>query len=307
MQAASVRIQWGEASAPDRVTVDPAAAVREVLSIPKAQLDYAGAKLALDRLIDPSIDTHATMVTLDRMVVTVRRLAGPSTSSGAMLKALRTSVYEPGPWNDDRPFAYDQDDPLGQRVSNKLLATYLTTRRGNCVSMPILYLILADRLGIDMALASAPLHIFLRYQREDRQVFNLEPTSGAHPARLEWYRRNMPMTDHAIASGLYMRSLSKPEGVALMATTVMDHLMEKGRFDQALRVSEAILHHAPRDGYTMVKQASACGELIRAEFNEKYRTPDLIPLHLRSRYLMLVQRNRAGFETAEALGWEPTA
>lgn len=243
--------------------VDPASAVRNILSVPDAALDYDRAKLALDRLIDPAIDSATVMASIARMVTIARQMAGSSVDTDTTLKALRTLVYEAGPWNENRPFAYDHADPLGQGISNKLLATYLATRRGNCVSMPILFLILADRLGIDMALATAPLHILLRHREDSGRVVNFEATSGAHPARGEWYRRNMPMTDRAIASGLYMRSLSRREGVALMATTVLDHLIEQGRFAQALQVSETILRHAPRDGYTMVRQASACGELIR--------------------------------------------
>lgn len=36
----------------------------------------------------------------------------------------------------------------------KLLSRYLDSRRGDCVSMPILFLILADRLGLDVSLST---------------------------------------------------------------------------------------------------------------------------------------------------------
>jgi hypothetical protein len=71
--------------------------------------------------------------------------------------------------------------------------------------MPILFLIIADRL--DVALVCAPNHIFVRYAAPDGHVFNLETTSGAHPARLDWFRQEMPMSDRALSSGLYMRSI----------------------------------------------------------------------------------------------------
>ena len=52
------------------------------------------------------------------------------------LKAPRQVIYEAGTWNTNRPFVYDHDDPYGHDLRNKLLATYLDTRRGNCGSMP---------------------------------------------------------------------------------------------------------------------------------------------------------------------------
>lgn len=307
MQAASVRVQWNQTRTAAPVSAYPVAVVRAVLSVGDAGLDYGRAKLAFDQLIDPTRPDADMMAQLNRMADGVRRLAGPSASPDARLAALQQLLYVAGPWNGHQPFAYDHDDPLGQRIGNKLLASYLATRRGNCVSMPALFLILADKLGLDVALATAPLHVFVRYRSESGRDLNIETTSGAHPARNAWFHQNMPMSDRAVESGLYMRALAKREGVALLATTILEHLIEQRRFSEALSVSEVILEHAPRDAYTMVKQGSVCAELIRTEFTEQYRTPTLIPQSLRERYVMLAQRNRSTFEAAEALGWQPVA
>lgn len=200
---------------------DAAHVVRSIIDTSGPAVDYGKAKLALDALVDPAIDLGAATATIDVMVGTVRSMAGHGREAGRTLQTLLRTLYEPGSWNDHRPFGYDHGDPLGQRISNKLLPTYLASRRGNCVSMPILLLILGRKLGLDLRLASAPLHIFVRYHRDDGAVFNLEAISGGHPARLDWYRRQMPMSDRAVATGLYMRSLTEREAVALMATTVM--------------------------------------------------------------------------------------
>ena len=113
------------------------------------------------------------------------------------------------------------------------------------------------------------------------------------------------MSDRAIERGVYLRSLSRREGVALLATTVLEHLIEQRRFGEALGVAEVILEHAPGDAYTMVKLGSVCAELIRTEFTERYPIAALIPRSLSPRYFKLMQRNRAMFATAEALGWTP--
>ena len=83
-------------------------------------------------------------------------------------------------------------DPFGLRVENKLLSTYMRTRLGNCVSMPTLFMILAERVGLEASFVVAPLHVFVRFNHPERGPTNVEATSGAHFARDEWYREKMP-------------------------------------------------------------------------------------------------------------------
>ena len=280
------------------------AIVSEVLSAPDERLNYSRAKLAFDRIIDPSIDAESVLAEVDRLARAANALAGATASPTAKLTALRRVIYESGEWNGSRPFSYDHADPLGQNVRNKLISTYLATRRGNCVSMPILFLIVGERMGLNFALSTAPLHMFLRYTEESGREINLEATSGAHPARTLWYRQNLPMTDRAIESGLYMRTLSRREAVAHMASTVVDFLMAEGRFQEAIAVAEVILQYYPRDGYTLVKLGTAYAERMQVEFHERFPTPTMLPAGLRQRYAIFARQNERAFQAAEALGWE---
>jgi regulator of sirC expression with transglutaminase-like and TPR domain len=283
----------------------PAAVIQSILSQPDDQLNYGRAKLTLDRIIDPAINAESTLAELDRLARNASSLAGPAASLDAKLAALRRVIYESGVWNHGRPFSYDHADPQGRNVRNKLISTYLATRRGNCVSMPILFLLVGERMGLNLALSTAPLHIFLRYTDENGREINLEATSGGHPARTLWYRQNLPMTDRSIESGLYMRTLSRREAVAHLASTVVDFLMSEGRNQEAVEVAEIILQHYPRDGYTRVKLGSAYAELLRVEFIERFPPPAPVPPDLRERFLLLARRNQLAFQAAEALGWEP--
>lgn len=294
----------GAGEAASKASATPADAVRELLASPDDRLDYARAKLAFDQVIDPSIDTARVAAELDRMARTASDMAGPGAAEGVKLGTLRTLIYESGSWNGGRPFGYDLADPYGLDTRNKLLATYLASRRGNCVSMPSLFLILADKMELPgTALAVAPLHFFIRYTNAAGRPFNLETTSGAHVTRDLWYREKMPMTDRAVESGLYLRALTRREAVASMAETIVEWLMQGRRFEEALSVCEVILIHHPHNAHIMVKQGTAYGRLLEVEFIEKYPTPDLIPPTLRARYHFLVEANRAAFEAAEALGW----
>lgn len=264
---------------------------------------YLQSKLALDALI--AAPSPSVIPEIDRLADAVRQMAGPNPTDRYKLAAIRKTIYEGGLWNRNRPFSYDQADPFGNNVRNKLLDTYFQTRLGNCVSMPILFLILAERAGLNASLATAPLHVFVRYIDPSGAPFNAEATSGGHFAREEWYRQQMPMTDRAIESGIYMRTLTKRESVAVMASTLVDYLMTEHRHQEVIDVADVILAANPRDVYAMLKKGTAAGELLRLEFTERYPVPAAIPPSLRPRYQMLAQQNAQAFAEAEALGWTP--
>jgi regulator of sirC expression with transglutaminase-like and TPR domain len=265
---------------------------------------YLQAKIALDDLISPT--PAAVSREIGVFVDAVRQMAGPNPTVPYKVAAIRRVIYERGPWNGNRPFGYDLADPFGLRVENKLLSTYMRTRLGNCVSMPTLFMILAERAGLEASFVVAPLHVFVRFTHPERGPTNVEATSGAHFARDEWYRENMPMTDRAIESGVYMRALTKAEGVALLATTVLEYLQRERRYQDVVDVADVILRANPRDALTMVKRGAAFGSMMQAEFLNRFTSPASIPPGLQSRYRMLADLNRRAFEDAERLGWQPT-
>jgi regulator of sirC expression with transglutaminase-like and TPR domain len=266
--------------------------------------DLLAAKLVLDRIIDPSIKSAEVQSEVAKLVIAAQSFAGPHASEGAKFDAVRKALYQPGPWNADRPFAYDHSDPLGQNVRHKLLSEYLKTRRGNCVTMPTLFMIVGREIGLHLTLTTAPLHELVRYTHAGLPPLNIEATSGGGFARTEWIRRNLPMSDRAIESGLYLRTHTNNETISLMATTVLDYLLTVGRNEDAIKVADVILAADPKDGYTMVKKGTAIAAILKAEFYDRYPTPSLIPASLRPRYLELAATNKKAFDDAEALGWE---
>jgi hypothetical protein len=82
---------------------------------------YLRAKLALYDLISPT--PGAVSREIEVFVDAVRQMAGPSPTVVYKIAAIRKVIYEGGPWNGSRPFGYDQADPFGLRVENKLLST----------------------------------------------------------------------------------------------------------------------------------------------------------------------------------------
>ena len=279
--------------------------VKSVLSGPQPKLDFLEAAITFDRLIDKNSDVAATRALVARLEDAARQMAGPKPSDTYKLAAVRKAIYGNGAWNYNRPFTYDLADPYGRQVKSKMLSTYVRTRKGNCVSMPVLFLIVADRIGLKVRLAAAPLHLFVRYTDPAGVDHNLEATSGGHEASSDHYRANLPMTDRAVESGIYMRTLSRRETVAAMAISVVEALTGQGRYREAIDAADAILSVNPRDAHVLVLKGNALGQIMKAEYHDKYPDPALIPPGLRPRYAMLAAANDKAFRDAEALGWEP--
>jgi len=290
-----------------RYAVDQSMIVGRLLATPEDQIDFEKAKLAIDRLIAPNSNVRALLAQIDQMTRRIKAMAGPDVSAIQKLAAVRKYIYVAGEWNGYRPFQYDRDDPLGTNLDNKLLATYVATRRGNCVSMPILFLILADRLGVHVAVSTAPLHVFLKYiDDKSGRAFNIETTSGGLPARDAWLRQNFPMTDEAVRNGVYLKTLSRREALAVFAELILEHDMRTREYHALIAVAELILKNYPADVDAMLAEGTAYAHLIDIEFRQKYPDPNAIPPKLLPDYQFYARKNEELFDRAIALGWRDT-
>lgn len=277
--------------------------IQAILALPDQQIDLAKAKLTIDRMIDPEIDITQGLKQLESMAAQVKSRLPARASSQQKLDALREYLYQAGTWNANRPFRYDLDDPFGQIIRNKLLTTYLVARKGNCVSMPMLFIILGQKIGIDVTASTAPEHVFVKYRDDTGNLFNLEATSGAGYTRDVWMQQQMPMTAQALASGIYMQPLTRKETVVVMAGTLLEFYGQQGREEHRIALASLLLEYYPKDVSAMLHTASAYYRLRQKQFVSKYPTPNDIPLEQRAYFRQFDQGVRLWRGKAEALGW----
>ncbi len=284
-------------------------ALRAILNNRDSEIDLARVKLTVDRMVDPSIDIDANLQKLDAMTANVRRSAGASPTSLKTASILRSYLFDAGNWNNQQPFHYDLDDPLGRKLNNKLLANYLTTKKGNCVSMPTLFVLLAQKLGLEMTFAQSPGHFFVKYRDETGVWYNLETTSGGHQKSDESYQRDTPMTPQALKNGIYMRPLSKRESiVTALIDPLLDNYKNRKNPERIIALADLVLEYHPKDVNAMVGKGYAYFLMLQRDFLLKYPKPKDIPVVDRPRFEELDRSNRIWYEKAEALGWrEPDA
>ncbi|MPS72937.1 MAG: hypothetical protein E2590_07245 [Chryseobacterium sp.] len=114
-----------------------------------------------------------------------------------------------------KPFSYDFEDVFGHKeISNLFVSKLLLTKKGNCNSMPYLYKILAEELGVDANLALAPNHVYIKHKIKSVGWYNTELTSGIFPED-GWLMASGYIHLDAIKNGVFMKALNNKESLAL--------------------------------------------------------------------------------------------
>jgi hypothetical protein len=112
------------------------------------------------------------------------------------------------------PYVYNFEDAWGHDDWTKMFVSKLmVTGNGNCHSLPYLYKILADELGVPCHLAFAPNHIYIKIYSQKTGWYNTELTSATFPIDA-WIMASGYVTLDAIQNGLYMDTLGNKQSVA---------------------------------------------------------------------------------------------
>ncbi len=279
--------------------------LKAILEQSEEQIDLTYANLMINKMIDPTIDMHATLKKINAMVADVRAMVRPKASSNEKVAALKAYLYQKGPWNSGRTFQYDFDDPLGTKVNNKLIPNYLESRKGNCVSMPLLFIMMGERLGLDITATVMPRHVSMKY-RDDAtgNVYNLEATSGGGITRDIWYRQQFPgITDLALKNGIYLRKMSKKETVATMAMVLVQHYREQKQFEKIIALCDLVLKYFPNEIRAITYKSLIYYELSEKHFIRHYPDPNDIPVNMQGYFFYLQYQNHWWHKKAKWLGW----
>lgn len=176
-----------------------------------------------------------------------------------------TTITRPSDTIFHYPFAYDFDDPFGKAHWPAMFVTkLLETKQGNCHSLPYLYKILADELGIEAHLALAPNHIYIKNRCEKTGWYNTELTSASFPVDA-WIMASGYVHLEAIQNGIYMKALGDTESIAMCVVDLAMGYDRKfpdndGAF--VLKCCELALKHFPNYITAILLKAETMKRLI---------------------------------------------
>lgn len=154
------------------------------------------------------------------------------------------------------PLKYNLNDYDSQKdFTSHFVTTLLATNVGQCHSMPLLYLILAERLGAKAYQSLAPRHSFVKIQDDNGAWYNLELTCRSVLSDYH-YMNSSYIKSEAIRNKLYMTPLSKKETVASMLTLLSQYyLMKHGHDPFILDCIHTAESFAPHDIYSKIMEA----------------------------------------------------
>lgn len=114
-------------------------------------------------------------------------------------------------------FAYASNDPFGMKDwSNSQVLNLITSneQKGNCFALTGLYKILANRLGSDAKICTAPQHIYIQHQDHKGDFYNVELATAGHPGD-GMIQTLTYTTTEAIMSGIALRGFNEKESIGL--------------------------------------------------------------------------------------------
>jgi hypothetical protein len=127
---------------------------------------------------------------------------------GSLLLALNASVF------DTLGFVREVND---RNPAFMFLPSVLTSRRGGCVGLGLLYLSLAELLGLPMECILRPGHLYVRVRHPEGHV-NVELLRKGEAMPDEWYENRFPIPGGTAAA--YGRPLSNDELLGVIAYNV---------------------------------------------------------------------------------------
>ena len=202
--------------------------------------------LSLAQEFYPNLKSDFFLYTFDYLAARFEKFFGYLTDPDQRLRALNTFLYQKGYWNDSIAFEYDSHDVQGLKRDNRFINGYLARKKGTCVTMPMLYLILAERLQMPMYAVRAPNHFFLRYLPQNVSLnweANVEATSGGGFSSDEDYTIDMKIPKEGIRSGMYLRTLRKKEYLASLLLLNVAEYIELKDLSKAQHYAELAMHY----------------------------------------------------------------
>ena len=108
------------------------------------------------------------------------------------------------------PFKYDFEDYMGIKDwSQMFVSKLLATGKGQCNSLPRLYLILAEEIGAEAFLSLSPNHSYIKF-RDDNNWYNVELTNGMFTTDSSILQSGF-IKSEALQNGIYMQKMTEKQ------------------------------------------------------------------------------------------------
>lgn len=150
---------------------------------------------------------------------------------------------------------YDFSDPTAKKAENNLLSYTLKTMKGSCLTMPLLYLAVAQELGWPIYPVIVQNHMFLRYAVPGGAQLNIEATSGTSMPD-DWYIKRFNVSPSAISNGSYMRTTTYKELLGVLLQFNTTYYFKRMKLNESFDYINTAIELFPKDPNLVMLKAS---------------------------------------------------
>ncbi len=125
----------------------------------------------------------------------------------------RKSSYITSKIFKEQHFEPDNSYLSRENLDNVLPDAVIRKKRGHCLGLTTLFVLAAEKLGLDVAVAHAPDHIFPRLC-ESAKCLNIEMLKTGENMPDEYYVKNLFIPKKATEAGIYLKSIRDPSDLA---------------------------------------------------------------------------------------------
>ncbi len=209
--------------------------IEQILAMPDDSINLGIACLALAKDAYPNLKVESFDYVINYMADQIRYLDQGKADPVFRIGLMNTYLYRPGRWNDSITFTYNLNDLEGDSTSDQFLNGYIATKLGSCVTMSMLHLVLAQRLGWPIKPVRSAKHFYCRYMQKGFKLNNVEATCGGGYIPTWRYATDAGEPKRAIKNGVYERVLTNKEYVASLLGVNARYFLEKRKdLDKAI-------------------------------------------------------------------------
>ncbi|ALU88423.1 hypothetical protein Hrubri_1211 [Herbaspirillum rubrisubalbicans M1] len=228
--------------------------------------------LTLGQDFYPEMDFAEEEMALDNLAAKLKQRLPSDASQIQKLRMLNHFFFQEMAFAGNVNNYYDPDNSYIHRV--------ISTRRGIPISLAVVYIELAQHIGLDMKGVSFPGHFLMKLSVQSGEIV-LDPMNGASLSRQELEERLEPFLAHhpeedfgdELPLAAYLRAAHPREILARMLRNLKAIFMESQRWQQVLDVQERLVILLPEEitekrdrglAYANLGQAQAALEDLEA-------------------------------------------
>jgi hypothetical protein len=208
-------------------------------------------------LLDSTVQIGSTTAMVDRLAAMVRaRLVeqgldphDPEAVHLGIQQLYRDTFLDPLSGKEWRPLRYDFEDPNGENeLAQVTVAKLLWSGEGQCRSMPLLYLMVAERMQVEAYLAFAPNHSYVKFRDRSGTYLNFETTNG-RLASDAWIAGSGYVKTEGIKSRAYLDTVGTRRMVAHLLVDLATYYEQRFGYNAPFmeRCLERALQEYPQD------------------------------------------------------------